>query len=460
MTYRKWKHHRKLKPVTVIIVLILLVTRLRAGSVDPIYNQMALVGVNRINGQLMRYDFDDSQLHTVGPVQDYSGQVYYGIDASAYIPGHLNIFSFWTDPADGLAKLLYINTADATAGIVGQALGSGHVTGAVAAMAPDTNTWYSDDDGSDGDYGDDDGDDSDDDSSDDSDDDASTTTVAPSSMSWSTFAVLQANDNTSTDTDGDTDDDTYGDSDIDGDNEDIDDDTNGDSDIDADFTTYNANVCVGDTFKLSDFVSVPTGLGLVLGVDYTFLYEDSETWHLSDFNSDNPITLTAADLTGGNSGPGEYRVSLQMTSTSEIVDHMTIRVTDCAADNPSQLVEVNHYTGKMDHMMTLSRTYNGLASADGQTFYATSGNQVFLIDPINGTETLIGTLPGTADVYALGFAGTTLMGFDNDSNVLTPIDTTNGAAICASANIGMQNLGTIVFMPLVSDPTDDPVSFD
>ena len=57
------------------------------------------------------------------------------IEASAYVPRSSHILSFWQDPADDLSKLYYVNVATAQATPVGQDLGEGRVTAAVAAMA-------------------------------------------------------------------------------------------------------------------------------------------------------------------------------------------------------------------------------------------------------------------------------------------------------------------------------------
>ena len=58
-----------------------------------------------------------------------------------------------------------------------------------------------------------------------------------------------------------------------------------DDDEKVKFTTYNLDVEVGDTIKILDYIE-PTNL--ILGADYQRYYEDSETWHLQDFNANAP----------------------------------------------------------------------------------------------------------------------------------------------------------------------------
>lgn len=84
------------------------------------------------SSHLVRYGFADNAQETVGPVTLQSGTVVSGIDALAHVPRNTNLFAFWNDPSDQLTKLVYVNSHDATAVIVGHDMGSGRITGAVA----------------------------------------------------------------------------------------------------------------------------------------------------------------------------------------------------------------------------------------------------------------------------------------------------------------------------------------
>lgn len=89
-----------------------------------------LFGVSGLSSDLVRYQFSDGDYRAVGRVHFNGGTVLSGIEGMAYVPGHLNIFGFWTDPVGNDTRLIYINTEDASASIIGQSLGPGQVTGA------------------------------------------------------------------------------------------------------------------------------------------------------------------------------------------------------------------------------------------------------------------------------------------------------------------------------------------
>lgn len=92
--------------------------------------------------------------------------------------------------------------------------------------------------------------------------------------------------------------------------------------VECRFTTYNLDVQVGDTFVLTHFLERCDGR---LGANFTFAYEGDETWNLAAFNANLPVTITEADLAGGNKGEGEYRLNLVGPGGEEL-DHATIRV--------------------------------------------------------------------------------------------------------------------------------------
>ena len=92
-----------------------------------------LYGISASTHTLVRHHFSDDQTQTIGIIRlSKVGLIVEGIEAAAYVPRSSNIIGFWTDPADGLVKLVYISTHTAQATIVGQDLGSGRVTCAVA----------------------------------------------------------------------------------------------------------------------------------------------------------------------------------------------------------------------------------------------------------------------------------------------------------------------------------------
>jgi len=112
------------------------------ASAEPELSGLVMYGVHRDSGALARYDFAQSQFEHVGPIQ--LGQTTAtGIDGAAYIPGFQNIFAFWQHPDDQLTRLLYVDSETAQASIVGDDLGKGHVTGAVAALISGSPQWLS-----------------------------------------------------------------------------------------------------------------------------------------------------------------------------------------------------------------------------------------------------------------------------------------------------------------------------
>ena len=119
--------------------------------------------------------------------------------------------------------------------------------------------------------------------------------------------------------------------------------------------------------------------------------------------------------------------------------------TDDPASN-SQLIKVDQTTGEYETLMIMNRPYAGLASIDGQVFYAVSGKQVYKIDSINKTETLLKD-HFTGNFTGLGFAGTTLYAFGALTDMLYPLSTATGSVVGLPVTMGVADLGTVVFTP-------------
>ena len=56
-------------------------------GIDPAYQGMAMFGIDRATGHMMRFDFPTSTQTDVGLVRDSVGTGLSGIEGSAYIPG-------------------------------------------------------------------------------------------------------------------------------------------------------------------------------------------------------------------------------------------------------------------------------------------------------------------------------------------------------------------------------------
>ncbi len=103
-----------------------------AGTGNLLDNYV-LFGINAKNDKLVTYRFADTKFQAIDTVHFSDGTTLSGIEASAHVPGHLNLFAFWTDPADQETKLVYINSETAEAEVMGQSIGPGAVTGATIA---------------------------------------------------------------------------------------------------------------------------------------------------------------------------------------------------------------------------------------------------------------------------------------------------------------------------------------
>jgi len=118
---------------------------------------------------------------------------------------------------------------------------------------------------------------------------------------------------------------------------------------------------------------------------------------------------------------------------------------DNVAGESSRLVKVNRWTGGYEQMMTLDREYDGLAAAPGGVFFATHGQQLFELDPLNQTETLVGTTE-YSNITGFEAAGSTFCGFTSNAGVLTAVDVQTGQQIGTSINVGSNDLQSIVFI--------------
>ena len=158
------------------------------------------------------------------------------------------------------------------------------------------------------------------------------------------------------------------------------------------------------------------------------------------------MTVTVRnDHVSGGKAMGHWWVDI--TSGSSTVEEGD--GTDDPASN-SQIILVDQRTGTFETQMILNRPYSGLASTDGQIFYAVSGKRVYEIDTVNQTETLLKDhLIG--DFTGLGFAGSMLYSFGAVSDRLYTMSTDTGAITNLGVNLGVQDLGTIVLTPVSAE---------
>jgi len=131
---------------------------------------------------------------------------------------------------------------------------------------------------------------------------------------------------------------------------------------------------------------------------------------------------------------------------------------DAQIDPAARLVHVNTQTGAMAQIMTLNRVYDGLAASPTSRFYATCGQELYRLDPIDQTETLLGTLP-QADMFGAEFAGYTMCGFAIVDDLLYPIDT-NGYPLDVPIDMSVTDLRSIVFMRSADEPNPLAAAYD
>ena len=111
----------------------------------------------------------------------------------------------------------------------------------------------------------------------------------------------------------------------------------------------------------------------------------------------------------------------------------------------SRLIEVDHRTVEMTVLMPLTRRYTGLAARSSARFFSCSRSDIYALDPVAQTETLIGTIP-MKDQQALDMAGSDLYAFGVIVDRLTGVDVTTLHALGKAFNLGIEDLRTMVFM--------------
>ncbi|MEX0744277.1 MAG: hypothetical protein WD118_01635, partial [Phycisphaeraceae bacterium] len=168
-----------------------------------------------------------------------------------------------------------------------------------------------------------------------------------------------------------------------------------------------------------------------------------------------------------------YNPHLAENANSNSMGHWYLDIEGAAYDDnatvrtPRRLVSISHrdlveldevtgeaYTlppGAVTELFPLQRDYDALASRDGLTFYATSGDRLYRIDRASTTETRLGYI-GVGRTEGLAFAGDRLMGFDTSGDRLIELDPAQDPATITLRSIGADDLGATVLTPDVADP--------
>jgi hypothetical protein len=420
----------KCAPLTRSLTLsTLLVAATQGQSIDPAAYDTAMFGFNRNTGELARFDLDIHEGQSIGLVQTGNGTVLQGINASAYIPGFQNIFAFWPDPDDGLSKLVYVNCETAHAVVMGNDTGfAGRIGGAVAVnFSDDASAWmlyaveqsYIEDAAHDEHA---------------RREVSGSININPNNSDHSEFRLTKADGGIITR-----------------------DDLHHDTEIDRDGVYYRG--------LASEFFVKPKGNGnqnglivdgqmylLDNGRTYLITGDDMSVTLYNDHENHGRamghwwITVDSGQVSVHDSGEASYEEMVAQAAEQQV--------------HAARLLRVNHKNpSDFETIMTLSHDYDGLAWCAGKGFYATSGQELYRLDPDASTETLVGQLSATS-VFSLEFAGETLMGFEVQGQTLVPIDALTGQSLGQPAAVGMTDLGSIIFMPLELDLAAMSESYD
>ena len=476
---------------------LILASSASAQTIDPAIIEMAVFGIDKNSGTMARYDFDTGQTKSIGTLRDAGNNPMTGVNASAYIPGFQNIFAFWTNPSDALSYLVYVNSETADATVVGQSLGAGEFSGATSALVPVEGSttgetkWTvfalqhaeaEEDDTIPFDIIDD--------------------ILVPSKPYYAKVTVLGAAISyggyynmpvTTKFQIGSVSYTPFGSFDkaVSGN---VNDNHNPREYVFPNqYAAGTAVTTIGKSWKkkrwsysgsknghwkkhltvsgstptqqlvvLRDGDDVPQIPGFLNQANIVVFVEDyvDPTTNKIVLDENQAIFLFELGTTYMSSPAADYQdLVVLVTLAQDPTDFADSDDDDADEGDASRLLQVNHHTGGYVQLMTLDNIYDGLATGDGETFVANKGNLLYKIDTHSQTETLIGAIDYD-NTFGLEFAGYTLMGFETDSDKLVPIDVLTGNTIGTPAALGMNDLGTIILMPLSDDPANNADSYD
>lgn len=386
-----------------------------AQEVDPAYKEHGLLGVESAEAKLHRFSFKDNSHKMVGVIKDKNGKVFKNINATSYIAGHMNLFAYWTDPLDGLCKLVYVNAVTAEGVIVGQDLGTGYAGDAVAAQMEgyglDNKRWVN------------------------------FVTLQAKTVATSNLKVAGAiniNPNNSPHNEFNMT-------------------KTGGAVVTRDDLKSSAVVTANGTFYQGGATRVlvkPKGNGNQNSLTINgqvFPVNNNTTY---EFKGDMTVRVWNDHIHNGKA-MGHWWIDISANGTVEVNGQL-----QAASNDVHRLVRVDHRNGSIEHSMTLARMYEGLATLDGVTFYACTETKLYKINVSTETETLVGNLPGSK-FRALEFVGSTLMAFDSTSDTMIPIRTSDAAQIVNGATLGpITDLGAKNYFPLADAPEFKLSSYD
>ena len=438
----------------------------------------SLYGIDGGTGVMSRYNFNDGQVEEVGTVRlSGSETALTGIEASAYIPRSSNVMGFWTDPADSQTKLLYIDLKSAEATVLANDLGSGTITGAVAAMpvynallganekTPDADvrqySVYAIQNPASFDF------------------DIVDNVVKPQSSYVAKVSVLGAAIRSGSSdipvtmkvTIGNTVYQPFGS--YANTNGDVNDHNNPRRHILTE--THDANtpivVSAQSWYKGDSYIATASNAG---SQQVKVLRNGDDVPKIDGFNGQNNIIHFVSDYLDGETGKVTladnqviYLFELGTTSMgSSAADFQDLVVLITLADeandlsmhsdasDKARLVRIDHQTGHVTPLMDLDNNYDSLAALDARSFLATSGSDVYRINPTTGSELLLGSVSGNR--HALEVAEKMVYGFDDNTDLLDAVHSYGVGAAGATHDLGLNDLRTIIFVRDADMPRFNP----
>ena len=499
----------RFRPASRVPLLLALIMAPGTAAQGSSLDEYCLFGVKGDSADLVCYDFAADQYTHVGTIRSSTGQLFTGIEGTAAVPHNQNIFGFWADPADNLTKLVYISCLDATAAVVGQDLGPGSVTGATVAFwdegqgGPSNEAFGPNDptplsvlreqrlfavqaveaeEDDDIDFEIDDG------KVVPSEPFAARVTVLGAAISYGSQYDMHVTTRCTAGSQTFT---PFGDP--------------------ASAVAGNVNDNNNPRHYIPPNI-FPAGTPVtVYGKSWKkkkSWYSGTKEWHWTGYMSADSVTGTPQIivLRDGDAVPDiepflnqgaitEFVIDYidQTTNTMKLDENQAIYLFELGTSNlassaadfqdlvvlvtlasdpadledpddddpddgPSaRLVKVDPKTGGFVQLMTLDNVYDGLASDGSGRFHATSGQQMWLLDPANQTETQVGSMQYD-QVKGLEFADTSLHGFTVVNDRLVPFDATTGATVGNVLDIQAANLTSILFTRTADLPV--PKSMD
>ncbi|MFA9480228.1 hypothetical protein ACERK3_18300 [Phycisphaerales bacterium AB-hyl4] len=408
-------------------------TAVAPALADHDTGEQVMYGFDRESGKLVRHVLGSSGSHDVGHVLSTDNSLLTGIDGAAYVPGFQNIFAFWTDPQSHVGRFVYVDIHSAEATLAEERVEGGRVTGAVAVKEGGKNVLYA-------------------------------VQLAETTPPKPISGEIRLNPNNSDQMQFDL----------------VQIDENGNF-VRAWSRDDLLNARQGDVDNNGTLISGyaanfrirPIGQGgqrdIQLG-DETITLLNSNTYTFTS-GDHSPMKIRVYNSRSGHSGSNNLNMghwylaieggqAIQGEEAEVVTPRRLVRVMH------QDTVEINQVTGEAFDMpagtavelFPLSRDYDGLASTDGQQFYATSENRLYRIDRANETETLVASLT-LANIYGLEFIGNDLVGFEINNNRFGTFNFGSNQFDALKSVAGMNKFGAIVFCDYDKDPNATRAQF-